>query len=62
MSRFEELDPNQYANWKITKESMVYADGQLDHGLRQGKNLTVTAARSYMSKAANALGGLDQNV
>jgi hypothetical protein len=42
MSRFEELDPNQYANWKATKDSIVYADGQLGYGLRQGKTLTVT--------------------
>ena len=60
MSRFEELDPAQFANWKSTKDLIIYARGELKHGLCSGT--LAKTAQSSMSKAANALEGLDQNM
>jgi hypothetical protein len=59
MSRFEELDPDQYANWKSTKDSIIYSREESKRGLRA---VSLTAARSAMSRAANALEGLDRKM
>ena len=59
MSRFEELDPDQFANWKHTKDSIGHCRGVLNYGLRPGK--TLKAAQSSMSKAVKALEGLDHH-